>query len=126
MKVSKYRGNVAWKFVIPHFYVFQVDQISYHTKNISKNLLFAEIPATLNSCVKLEFLAMRRNFFQGDVPSSLESLRGLEHFDLSDNNFSGKIPKFLESFDFLQLLNLSYNLERLCIDGSRKKTPRLH
>ena len=77
--------------------------------DISKNLLFAEIPATLNSCVKLEFLAMRRNFFQGDVPSSLESLRGLAHFELSDNNFSGKIQKILETFDFLQLLNLSYN-----------------
>ena len=77
--------------------------------DISENMLFGKIPASLASCVKLEFLAMRRNFFQGDVPSSLESLRGLEHFDLSNNNFFGKIPKFLESFDFLQLLNLSYN-----------------
>ncbi|XP_023921421.1 probable LRR receptor-like serine/threonine-protein kinase At3g47570 isoform X1 [Quercus suber] len=72
-------------------------------------MLFGKIPASLASCVKLDFLAMRRNFFQGDVPSSLESLRGLEHFDISNNNFSGNIPKFLKSFDFLQLLNLSYN-----------------
>ena len=59
--------------------------------------------------MKLEFLVMRRNFFQGYVPSSLESLRGLEHLDLSNNNLSGKIPKFLESIVFLQLVNLSYN-----------------
>ena len=72
-------------------------------------MLSGEILATLKSCVKLEFLAMRRNFFQGDVPSSLESLRGLEHLDLSSNNFSSEIPKFLENFKFLKLLNLSYN-----------------
>ncbi|XP_030963549.1 probable LRR receptor-like serine/threonine-protein kinase At3g47570 [Quercus lobata] len=72
-------------------------------------MLFGKIPTSLGSCVKLESLAMRSNFFQGVIPSSLESLRGLEVLDLSKNNFSGNIPKFLESFIFLELLNLSYN-----------------
>ena len=62
--------------------------------NISENLLFDEIPTTLKSCVKLEFLAMRRNFFQGDVPSSLESLRGLEHFDLPAIIFLERFQNF--------------------------------
>uniref|UniRef100_A0A2N9G8F3 non-specific serine/threonine protein kinase n=1 Tax=Fagus sylvatica TaxID=28930 RepID=A0A2N9G8F3_FAGSY len=65
--------------------------------------------ASLGSCVKLEYLAMRRNLFQGIIPPSLRSLRGLEILDLSDNNLSGQIPKFLEQFVFLQLLNLSHN-----------------
>ena len=71
-------------------------------------MLSSKIPMSLGSCVKLEFLAMRRNFFQGTIPSSFESLRGLKQLDLSNNNFSGEIPKFLELFD-LQLLNLSNN-----------------
>ena len=71
-------------------------------------MLSSKIPMSLGSCVKLEFLAMRRNFFQGTIPSSFESLRGLKQLDLSNNNFLGEIPKFLELFD-LQLLNLSNN-----------------
>ena len=72
-------------------------------------MLFGKIPTSLGSCVNLESLAMRSNFFHGVIPSSLESLRGLQLLDLSKNNFSGNIPKFLESFIFLELLNLSYN-----------------
>ena len=72
-------------------------------------MLFGKIPTSLDSCVKLEFLAMRNNFFQGAIPSSFESLRGLQVLDFSKNDFSENIPKFLESFIFLQLLNLSYN-----------------
>ena len=68
--------------------------------NIMENM-FGEIPASIGSCVKLEILAMRSNFFQGVIPSSLESLRGLEVLDHSKNNFSGNIPKFWESFIFL-------------------------
>ena len=72
-------------------------------------MLIGKIPASLGSCLKLEFLDMRRNLFQGIIPPSLGSLRGLQELDLSNNNLSGQIPKFLEHFVFLQFLNLSYN-----------------
>ena len=72
-------------------------------------MLFGKIPTSLGSCVKLEFLAMRSNFFPGAIPSSFKSLRGFQVLDFSKNNFSENIPKFLESFIFFQLLNLSYN-----------------
>ena len=72
-------------------------------------MLFGKIPTILGSGVKLEFLAMRSNFFQGAIPSSFESLRGLQVLDFSKNDFSKNIPKFLKSSIFLQLLNLFYN-----------------
>ena len=72
-------------------------------------MLFGNIPTILGSSVKLEFLAMRSNFFQGAIPSSFESLRGFQVLDFSKNDIFKNIPKFLESFIFLQLLNLSYN-----------------
>ena len=72
-------------------------------------MLFGKIPTSLGNYVKLEFLTMRRNFFQEAIPSSFESLRGLQVLDFSKNDFFENIPKFLESSIFLQLLNLSYN-----------------
>ena len=72
-------------------------------------MLFGKIPTSLGNYVKLEFLTMRRNFFQEAIPSSFESLRGLQVLDFSKNDFSKNIPKFLKSSIFLQLLNLFYN-----------------
>ncbi|KAM5554473.1 hypothetical protein ABKV19_022716 [Rosa sericea] len=72
-------------------------------------MLFGEIPGTLGSCVKLEYLNMQGNFFQGPIPSSLASLRGIQELYLSQNNLSGTIPEFLEHFQFLHALNLSDN-----------------
>ncbi|XP_030963589.1 probable LRR receptor-like serine/threonine-protein kinase At3g47570 [Quercus lobata] len=72
-------------------------------------MLFGEIPASLGSCVMLEYLGMGRNLFQRTIPPSLEFLKGLQYLDLSNNNFSGQIPKILESFVYLQFLNLSFN-----------------
>ena len=77
--------------------------------DISKNMLFGKILASLGSCIMLEFLYMGSNFFQEIIPSSLESLRGLQSLDLSNNNLTGQIPKFLEAFVYLKYLNLSYN-----------------
>ncbi|KAB1215794.1 hypothetical protein CJ030_MR4G010914 [Morella rubra] len=68
-----------------------------------------EIPASIGSCVRLEYLSLGRNFFHGHIPSSLESLRGIQSLVLSHNNLSGEIPKFLERFTFLELLDLSFN-----------------
>ncbi|XP_023928548.2 probable LRR receptor-like serine/threonine-protein kinase At3g47570 [Quercus suber] len=72
-------------------------------------MLFGKIPASLGSCVKLEFLDIRRNLFQGVIPPSLGSLRGLQKLDFSNNNLSGQIPNFLEHFVYLKFLNLSHN-----------------
>uniref|UniRef100_A0A2N9ITA1 Protein kinase domain-containing protein n=1 Tax=Fagus sylvatica TaxID=28930 RepID=A0A2N9ITA1_FAGSY len=50
------------------------------TLNLENNnlsgLISPQITASLGSCVKLEYLAMRRNLFQGIIPPSLRSLRG--------------------------------------------------
>ena len=40
--------------------------------DISKNMLFGKILASLGSCIMLEFLYMGSNFFQEIIPSSLE------------------------------------------------------
>ena len=82
-------------------------------------MLIGKILASLGSCIKLEFLDIRRNLFQGIIPPSLGSLRGLQELDLSNNNLSGPIPKFLEHFVILQFLNLSYNhfKDEIPIDG---------
>ncbi|KAM4072560.1 hypothetical protein ACB094_11G146800 [Castanea mollissima] len=77
--------------------------------DISKNMFFGKIPASLGSCIMLEYLYMENNFFQGFIPPSLESLRGLRCLDISNNNLIGQIPKFLEVFVYLEYLNLSYN-----------------
>ncbi|XP_059627991.1 probable LRR receptor-like serine/threonine-protein kinase At3g47570 [Cornus florida] len=76
--------------------------------DISDNMLSGEIPSTIGSCVSLETLSMRGNFFRGTIPS-LTSLRGMQVLDLSHNNLSGEIPKYLEGFEGLQSLNLSFN-----------------
>ena len=34
--------------------------------DISKNMFFGKIPTSLTSCAKLEFLDMRRLFFEGE------------------------------------------------------------
>ena len=66
--------------------------------DISKNMLFGKIPASLGSCIKLEYLYMERILFQGTIPPSLESLRGRQYLDLSENNLFGQIRKILELF----------------------------
>uniref|UniRef100_A0A2N9IDJ5 non-specific serine/threonine protein kinase n=1 Tax=Fagus sylvatica TaxID=28930 RepID=A0A2N9IDJ5_FAGSY len=43
---------------------------------ISLDLSANQFTASLGSCLKLEFLAMRRNLFQGIIPPSFESLKG--------------------------------------------------
>lgn len=78
-------------------------------QHVSGNMLFGEIPVSLGSCIKIEYLDMQGNLFQGTIPSSLASLRGLKELYLSHNNLSGLIPQFLERFEFLQSLNLSCN-----------------
>ena len=45
-------------------------------------MVIGKILASLGSCIKLEFLGMRRNLFQGIIPPSLRSIRGLQELDL--------------------------------------------
>ena len=76
--------------------------------DISDNKLSGKIPSNLGFCTSLEFLYMRRNFFQGEIPTSLGSLRGIQVMDLSQNNLSSQITTFLEKLS-LKNLNLSFN-----------------
>ncbi|CAL5366240.1 unnamed protein product [Camellia sinensis] len=77
--------------------------------DVSKNLLWGEIPSTLGSCTSLETLRLGNNFFNGTIPSSLSFLRGLSELDLTNKSLSSEIPVYLESCILLQNLNLSFN-----------------
>lgn len=77
--------------------------------DVSANNLIGNIPSSIGSCLKLEYISLQGNSFEGSIPSSMASLRGLQHLDVSRNNLSGLIPKGLEKLPFLQSLNLSFN-----------------
>ncbi|XP_050387294.1 receptor kinase-like protein Xa21 [Argentina anserina] len=78
--------------------------------DVSENMLFGEIPGTLGSCVKLEYLNMQGNFLRGPIPSSLASLRGIQELYLSRNNLANRYNSRVSgAFCISAALNLSYN-----------------
>ncbi len=71
--------------------------------------LVGEIPSTIGSMKKLEFVAMQYNHLNGSIPDSIGKCENLDFLGLIKNQFSGPIPSSIGYLPKLQILHLSSN-----------------
>jgi Leucine-rich repeat (LRR) protein len=78
--------------------------------DLSYNLFFGSIPASMGNLTKLRSLDLSVNFgLCGYIPSTLGMLSRLENLGLQENNFSGPIPSSLGNMTILSYMDLGYN-----------------
>ncbi|KAK2631845.1 hypothetical protein EUGRSUZ_L02368 [Eucalyptus grandis] len=77
--------------------------------DVSRNLLYGEIPKHIENLVNLQVLDMFENKFSGTIPSSLGNLTKLTVLILAWSNYHGQIPSTLSNCQFLNMLDLSSN-----------------
>jgi Leucine-rich repeat (LRR) protein len=78
--------------------------------DLSYNLFFGSIPASMGNLTKLRSLDLSVNFgLCGYIPSTLGMLSRLENLGLQENNFSGPIPSSLGNLTILSYMDLGYN-----------------
>ncbi|CAN6678527.1 unnamed protein product [Malus baccata var. baccata] len=77
--------------------------------DLSRNMLFGEIPEELTNLINLQTLNLSDNLLTGRIPSKIGDMRALESLDLSVNQLSGEISPSISNLTFLNHLNLSYN-----------------
>ncbi|KAB2620405.1 leucine-rich repeat receptor-like protein CLAVATA2 [Pyrus ussuriensis x Pyrus communis] len=77
--------------------------------DLSRNMLFGEIPEELTNLINLQTLNLSDNLLTGRIPSKIGDMDALESLDLSVNQLSGEISPSISNLTFLNHLNLSYN-----------------
>ncbi|KAB2620407.1 leucine-rich repeat receptor-like protein CLAVATA2 [Pyrus ussuriensis x Pyrus communis] len=77
--------------------------------DLSRNMLFGEIPEELTNLINLQTLNLSDNLLTGRIPSKIGDMEALESLDLSVNQLSGEISPSISNLTFLNHLNLSYN-----------------
>ncbi|XP_048443255.1 receptor-like protein EIX2 [Pyrus x bretschneideri] len=77
--------------------------------DLSRNILFGEIPEELTNLINLQTLNLSGNLLTGRIPSKIGDMGALESLDLSVNQLSGEISPSISNLTFLNNLNLSYN-----------------
>ncbi|TQD86056.1 hypothetical protein C1H46_028395 [Malus baccata] len=77
--------------------------------DLSRNMLFGEIPEELTNLINLQTLNLSDNLLTGRIPSKIGDMGVLESLDLSVNQLSGEISPSISNLTFLNHLNLSYN-----------------
>ncbi|KAB2620439.1 leucine-rich repeat receptor-like protein CLAVATA2 [Pyrus ussuriensis x Pyrus communis] len=77
--------------------------------DLSRNMLFGEIPEELTNLINLQTLNLSDNLLTGRIPSKIGDMGALESLDLSVNQLSGEISPSISNLTFLNYLNLSYN-----------------
>ncbi|XP_070670459.1 receptor-like protein EIX1 isoform X2 [Malus domestica] len=77
--------------------------------DLSRNMLFGEIPEELTNLTSLQTLNLSDNLLAGRIPSKIGDMGALETLDLSVNQLSGEISPSISNLTFLNHLNLSYN-----------------
>jgi Leucine-rich repeat (LRR) protein len=77
--------------------------------DLSKNLLYGELPNCWTNYSKLLVLNLGSNKLTGNIPSSLGSLSELGFLLLSKNNLSGELPLSLQKCESLWIVDLSEN-----------------
>lgn len=66
-------------------------QTSLRVLDLSINMLYGEIPSSLDRCSKLEIISLGSNNFAGNVPRGIGNLTRLEQLSLDNNNLSGNL-----------------------------------
>ncbi|XP_068307463.1 receptor-like protein EIX2 [Pyrus communis] len=118
------------EFIISHAYIYQFSksytenavfvakgrEVKYGTVlrlvaslDLSRNMLFGEIPEELTNLINLQTLNLSNNLLTGRIPSKIGDMGALESLDLSVNQLSGEISPSISNLTFLNHLNLSYN-----------------
>ncbi|CAN6678523.1 unnamed protein product [Malus baccata var. baccata] len=77
--------------------------------DLSRNMLFGEIPEELTNLINLQTLNLSDNLLTGRIPSKVGDMGALESLDLSMNQLSGEISPSISNLTFLNHLNMSYN-----------------
>ncbi|XP_073112225.1 receptor-like protein EIX2 [Elaeis guineensis] len=84
-------------------------QLDLFLLDLSKNLLFGELPYCWNHSLSIMVMDFSSNNLSGSIPPSICSLPNLESLHLSDNNLSGELPLSLKSCVHLNTLDLGQN-----------------
>jgi Leucine-rich repeat (LRR) protein len=77
--------------------------------DLSENQLTGQIPASLFTLNRLEFVILDSNQFVGSLPASVGGLTNLFQLNLLENKFSGQIPTEIYQLTNLVSLDLSTN-----------------
>ncbi|XP_018722719.2 probable LRR receptor-like serine/threonine-protein kinase At3g47570 [Eucalyptus grandis] len=77
--------------------------------DVSRNLLYGEIPKHIENLVNLQVLDMFENKFSGVLPSNLGNLRNLSIFQLGGDYLGGTIPSSLGNLTKLTVLILAWS-----------------
>jgi Leucine-rich repeat (LRR) protein len=77
--------------------------------DLSKNLLYGELPNCWMNYSELLLLNLGSNKLTGNIPSSLGSLSELQFLSLNKNNLSGELPSSLQKCEYLMIVDLSEN-----------------
>ncbi|KAG8090682.1 hypothetical protein GUJ93_ZPchr0011g27854 [Zizania palustris] len=89
--------------------VYDEENVTLVTIDLSSNLLTGAIPEDIVSLVRLINLNLSRNYLSGEIPYMIGKMQSLESLDLSTNKIHGEIPPSLADLTSLSFLNLSYN-----------------
>jgi RHS repeat-associated protein len=83
--------------------------------NMGFNNITGELPASIGTLDKLEYLTLNRNNLSGEMPSELGLLTSIKHINLDRNQLEGEIPMELGSLTTLTSLKLYSNNLSGCI-----------
>ncbi|KAF9618712.1 hypothetical protein IFM89_002407 [Coptis chinensis] len=81
---------------------------SLKTLDLSRNLIWGEIPTWIGNLTELKTLVLRNNSFDGPIPLEFCNLVNIEFLDLSQNYLSGPIPSCL-NLTSLRYMHLQVN-----------------
>ncbi|XP_027368541.1 receptor-like protein EIX2 [Abrus precatorius] len=77
--------------------------------DLSDNTLSGEVPFSMGSLIELQVLILRNNSLTGKLPFSLKNCTKLVMLDLGENRFSSSIPSWIGMGQRLQMLSLRRN-----------------
>ncbi|GMJ10096.1 hypothetical protein like AT3G47570 [Hibiscus trionum] len=77
--------------------------------DLSYNMLFGRIPASLFKCKELQSLYLSFNQLEGSLPIEIGNLSMLQMFYFGVNHFGGEIPEQIVNLTFLEQFEGPYN-----------------
>ncbi|XP_050127706.1 receptor-like protein EIX2 isoform X1 [Malus sylvestris] len=111
-----YSSSFQFSYIENAVFVAKGREVKYNTVlrlvtslDLSRNMLFGEIPEELTNLTSLQTLNLSDNLLTGRIPSKIGDMGALESLDLSVNQLSGEISPSISNLTFLNHLNLSYN-----------------